>query len=113
MAIVTEKTEAAAGDPGHPHAGGAGELVPLDPDHPGFKDPVYRSRRNAIAKLALEYRDGDPLPRVEYTEDEQAVWRTVWEHLAPLHEQRRVPRVEGELRGARSRPPRGCRSSPM
>lgn len=69
-----------------PHAGGEGELVPLDPDHPGFRDAVYRARRNAIAKLALDYRDGDALPHVDYTADEQAVWRTVWERLAPLHE---------------------------
>ena len=68
------------------HAGGAAELVPLDPDHPGFRDGAYRSRRNAIAALALDYREGDPVPRVGYTEEEDAVWRTVWEHLAPLQE---------------------------
>jgi phenylalanine-4-hydroxylase len=63
-----------------------GEIVHLDPDHPGFRDPVYRSRRNEIARLALSYREGDPLPRIDYTPEEQAVWRTTWQRLGPLHE---------------------------
>ena len=53
----------------------AAGLVQLDPDHPGFRDPVYRARRDAIARIAFEYRDGDPVPRVDYTDEEQEVWR--------------------------------------
>jgi phenylalanine-4-hydroxylase len=70
--------------------GGENELVKLDPDHPGFRDPSYRARRDAIARLALEYREGDPPPLVTYTDQEHAVWRTVWENLEPLHRSRAI-----------------------
>jgi phenylalanine-4-hydroxylase len=68
----------------------ADQLVELNPDHPGFRDPIYRARRNAIAKLALEHREDAPPPRVAYTDVENEVWRSVWEHLAPLHAARAV-----------------------
>ena len=60
-------------------------LVALDVDHPGFHDTTYRRRRNEIARAAIEYRDGDPVPRIDYTSDEHAVWRHVCRELAPLH----------------------------
>ncbi len=69
-----------------PHAGGREALVQLDPDHPGFNDAAYRARRDTIARLALEYCDGDPAPTVPYTEEEHGVWSRVWNELGPLHE---------------------------
>jgi phenylalanine-4-hydroxylase len=72
--------------PSPTHAGGAAELVQLSPDHPGFRDEIYRRRRNEIAALALAYRPGDPVPDVRYSEVEQEVWRGIREKLDPLHE---------------------------
>ena len=61
-------------------------LVKLDPDHPGFRDPEYRSRRNQIAKIALTYQPGDPIPVAPYTDEEHRVWQTIWQALASAHE---------------------------
>jgi len=61
-------------------------LVQLSPDHPGFRDPEYRARRNRIAQLALSYEPGQPIPEAPYSEEEQQVWRAVWQALRPAHE---------------------------
>lgn len=63
---------------------GEDDLVRLDPDHPGFRDAVYRARRNEIARVALAYKSGEPVPRIQYTDEEHAVWRAVWE-LSLIH----------------------------
>lgn len=74
------------GPSGGKFAGGADELVALDPEHPGFRDQGYRERRNAIARLALDYREGEPVPHAPYSEEEHGVWRVVWAQLAPAHD---------------------------
>jgi phenylalanine-4-hydroxylase len=60
-------------------------LVKLDPDHPGFRDPEYRARRNAIAQIAMTYLTGAPRPEAPYTELEHGVWQTIWKALGPAH----------------------------
>lgn len=59
--------------------------VHLSDAHPGVHDPAYRTRRNAIAAQALAYRPGDPTPRIEYTDEEQDVWRIVSAELRRKH----------------------------
>jgi phenylalanine-4-hydroxylase len=73
--------------------------VHLDEDHPGFGDPEYRTRRNRIAARALGWEPPQPIPHVEYTEEEQQVWRTVCSELAAKHDRLAC----AEYRGAMSR----------
>jgi len=67
--------------------GEGGEVtVHLADDHPGANDPAYRARRNEIAAAALAWQPGTPPPRIDYTDVENDVWRTVCRELAPKHE---------------------------
>ncbi len=59
--------------------------VDLAESHPGFSDPAYRARRNAIASLSVDHVSGSPIPHVEYTDVEHDVWRTVSRELATKH----------------------------
>ncbi|MFC9998597.1 phenylalanine 4-monooxygenase [Nocardia sp. NPDC127526] len=60
--------------------------VHLSDEHPGVHDPEYRARRNAIAALALNYRPGAAVPQIDYTGEEQEVWRIVSAELARKRE---------------------------
>ncbi|KAJ2372767.1 hypothetical protein IW150_003956 [Coemansia sp. RSA 2607] len=57
----------------------------LSSDHPGAKDPVYRRRRLEIVQMAKTYRTGQPLPRIEYTEQERDTWRQVYTRLREMY----------------------------
>jgi phenylalanine-4-hydroxylase len=64
----------------------AGEVtVHLAHDHPGANDPDYRRRRSEIAAAALAWHPGRPAPRIDYTGEEQEVWRTVCRELEAKH----------------------------
>jgi phenylalanine-4-hydroxylase len=64
------------------------QIVQLDPDHPGFRDPSYRARRNEIARLAMEYQPGAQIPDAPYDAKEHQLWQSISEIIEPQHRRR-------------------------
>lgn len=56
----------------------------LESDHPGFLDPVYRSRRAELGQLAKEHRWDQSIPQLDYTEKETETWTAVWDKMEGL-----------------------------
>ena len=71
--------------------------VELGESHPGFADPIYRARRDAIASLAVGHVVGEPIPAVAYSAEEHEVWQIVSRELATKH---RVYATRAYLDGA-------------
>jgi phenylalanine-4-hydroxylase len=62
------------------------QTIELDAEHPGFRDPMYRVRRDEIAALSTAQVPGQAPPLVHYTDDELLVWQQITAALDPLHE---------------------------
>ena len=60
------------------------DINQLELDHPGASDDDYRKRRDHIASLAKRFRETGEITDVDYTEEEQGVWRHVAGRLEEL-----------------------------
>ncbi|WP_208878153.1 phenylalanine 4-monooxygenase [Streptomyces sp. PBH53] len=65
----------------------AGDGVDIESAGSGLTEEssAYRKRRDEIAALAADHTVGDPIPEVEYTDAEHALWRLVSQRLAERH----------------------------
>jgi phenylalanine-4-hydroxylase len=83
-----------AGDPNDIYANPPDpEVLELEPVHPGIGDPDYVARRHGLFALCRKHRLGRLGPPViDYTAEEQRIWREVSPKLDELH-QRHASRI--------------------
>jgi phenylalanine-4-hydroxylase len=67
------------------------DIEELDLDHPGANDAEYRKRRDYIAGLSKNFRETGVITDVDYTEEEQGIWRHVATRLEELHQKHASP----------------------
>jgi phenylalanine-4-hydroxylase len=91
--------------PRPPHAALASDLVTgIEFNNPGDLDPAYQTRRRHIADITLSYEAGCPVPTVEYTALENAIWAEVCNRVAPYHERIACQAYRDGLAGLRLDP---------
>jgi phenylalanine-4-hydroxylase len=64
------------------------DINELHLDHPGANDQEYRTRRDYIASLAKKFRETGVITDVDYTDEEQGVWRYVAAQLEEIQSRR-------------------------
>lgn len=67
------------------------DIEELDLDHPGANDEEYRRRRDHIASLSKQFRETGIITDVEYTPEEQGIWKHVATRLEELHQKHASP----------------------
>ena len=67
------------------------DINELHLDHPGASDEAYRTRRDYIASLSKKFRETGEITDVDYTEEEQGIWRHVATRLEELHQKYASP----------------------
>lgn len=67
------------------------DIEELHLDHPGASDEEYRKRRDHIAGLSKQFRETGVITDVDYTEEEQGIWRHVATKLEELHQKYASP----------------------
>jgi phenylalanine-4-hydroxylase len=67
------------------------DINELHLDHPGASDEAYRTRRDYIASLSKKFRETGEITDVDYTEEEQGIWRHVATRLRELHQKHASP----------------------
>ena len=67
------------------------DIEELHLDHPGASDNAYRERRDHIAALSKKFRETGVITDVDYTEDEQGIWRHVAARLEEVHQKYASP----------------------
>jgi phenylalanine-4-hydroxylase len=64
------------------------DINQLHLDHPGASDPAYLERRNYIASLSKKFRETGVITDVDYSDEEQGVWRYVAGELEEIQARR-------------------------
>jgi len=67
------------------------DIEELHLDHPGASDNAYRERRDHIAALSKKFRETGVITDVDYTDEEQGIWRHVAARLEEVHQKYASP----------------------